>query len=165
MAYIKKRTTMILFMLLLASIIILAFSVYYFEKSFGKLNVVINDKEDRIYELADEISSLNANLTKVLGTLDIQIKREENLTNLYGQLKSEKEKVEAQKASLSGQLNDTKAELFDARLEVNSLEDDLASQLKKYSDLNKSYEAVLDDVNDVCDKVSTQNITECKKYN
>lgn len=165
MAYIKKRTTLTLLLLLLLSIGLFIFSIFYYRGSFSRLTSVITQREDKIDRLSAELDSTRDNLTKTENTLDIQIMREENLTNLYGVLKAEKDKVETQKSAISKQLNETKLELFSAKIEISDLEDDIEFLNKKNSDLNYTYSRAINDINRICDKASMMNISECQKYN
>ncbi len=164
MSYLKKSPTLVIFFLLVLIIGIFAFSAVFYQKSLSGLNDKISDKDETIEKLNADISSLNLNLSNIKSLLDLQMMREENLTGLYTGLKNERDTLESEKKSLQKRINDTETELFKAKFEINLLVEEISSMKLNYTELNNSYEEVLDDIEDVCTKASFLNISECGEY-
>jgi len=121
------------------------------------LNDDVRTKTGQINTMSDKITSLTYNLTNLNEILNIQIIREENLSEQYLGVKTEKEKVESD-------LSETKQELVNARVEIDELVQDITNLNVKYFDLNRSFEIVLDDVEDICDDATALNLSDCDDY-
>ena len=78
MSYIRRNTTLILFLLLIFSIGFFSASVIFFQNTFTKVNDELRDKKIEVLTLDKELESLNLNVSNLNRILDIQLRREEN---------------------------------------------------------------------------------------
>jgi chromosome segregation ATPase len=164
MAYMRKSTTLLLFLLLVITLIAFGVSMFFYQGSVARLNKAINNRDSEIDLLTNQVAGLSLNLSNINEMLNLQIKREENLSGLFTGLRSEKDLIEDERRAAIRNLTLTQAELYDAKIKISDLEDDLSNINTKYTSLNISYGDILDDVNDICTKAFTLNVSECKKY-
>ncbi len=165
MSFIKKGTTIVLALLLTLSVAAVLFSMAYYRNSFGRINSEIEDRDLEIERLESELMKAEENLTSAQSLLDLQIKRESNLSSLFTDIKAEKEKAEDDKKSTEGKLNQTQGELLRSKIDFDNLEYKYEVLNSNYLSLNLSYKNVLSDVDKICTKASSLNISQCKKYN
>ncbi len=164
MAYMRKSTTLLLFLLLVITLIAFGVSMFFYQGSVARLNKAINNKDTEINLLSNQVAGLSFNLSNLNEMLNLQIKREENLSGLFTGLRSEKDLIEDERRSAIRNLNLTQTELYDAKIEISDLENELSDITANYNSLNASYDDLLDDVNDICTKASSLNVSKCKKY-
>ncbi|MEM3374509.1 MAG: hypothetical protein QXE31_04785 [Candidatus Woesearchaeota archaeon] len=164
MSYLKRSPTLIIFFLLLFVIIVFAATAVLYQKALTKLNDKIIDRDNKISVLTKTLSQLNSNLSVLNEKFELQLLREQNLSNLYTELKDNKEKLEIEKISLLKKINQTEKELFNVKFELNKLNNDFETLKTQYSNLNRTYYNVLEDIKDVCKKASSLNISECRNY-
>jgi chromosome segregation ATPase len=164
MGFIKKSTTILLVLLLTLSTIIVLLSMAYYRLSLGKINTQMELRDDRIENLSNELDATKLTLAEKAALLDVQIKREANLSSLFTDLKSVKEKTEGEKKQAEGKLNQTQGELLSVKIELDNLQYRYINLNSSYSSLNSSYAVILDDAQDICRKSASLNISECKKY-
>ena len=160
MSYMKRNTTLILFLLLLFSIGFFSTSIIFFQNTFTKVNDDLRDKKTEVLTLNKELESLNLNVSNLNRILEIQLRREENLSEQYVTLRVEKVSLEDINLALEQENAELLAELIEAETLVISLGDEL-------EDLNESYEIILDDIEDVCGEtdVVALNLSDCEDYN
>jgi chromosome segregation ATPase len=164
MSYVKRNSTLILFFLVLVSIIFLGSSVVIYQKSLTGLNDDLRNQNNEIRSLNTYVTGLKLNLSNLKEIIDIQMMREENLSEQFIDLKSDKENLEDDFASTSISLNDTKKDLEKSKFTISSLVEVNRDLNSSYDDLDELYEKVLDDINDVCDEAVSLNISECSEY-
>ena len=164
MSFIKKGTTIVLVLLLFASVIAVLFSMSFYRNSFGKINSQIEDRDNKIDALYSQLSDSQKNLSEIQTILDLQIKRESNLSSLFTDLKTVKEKTDDEKKSTEGKLNQTQGELLSIKLDLNNLQYKYMNLNSSYASINASYALLLKDVDKICSKVSSLNISQCQKY-
>lgn len=164
MSYFKKSPTLIIFFLLILVIIIFAFTSVLYQKALTSLNDKIIDRDNKIDILIKTQNELNTNLSKLNENLELQINREKNLSNLYTDLKTNKEKLEVEKINLIIKINDTEKELLKTKIDLNIVKNSLNQLEEDFKKLNNTYYLVLDDVKDICKKASELNISKCRKY-
>jgi len=160
----RKSTTLLLFLLLVITLIAFGVSMFFYQGSVARLNKAINNKDTEINLLSNQVAGLSFNLSNLNEMLNLQIKREENLSGLFTGLRSEKDLIEDERRSAIRNLNLTQTELYDAKIEISDLENELSDITANYNSLNASYDDLLDDVNDICTKASSLNVSKCKKY-
>jgi len=166
MSYVKKRTTLVLFFLLIITIVSLSVSIIYFQKSLTRLNDDLADKQDRVVSLNSQVYSLEQNMTEISQILSIQLKREENLSELYLSQQLEKTKLKDEYEEVYDELNDTAEELYLIRAQLIDLEIRYSNVSYLYDVLNNSYDNLLDDMQDVCEIVEANSInaSDCEDY-
>ena len=89
MAYVRKTTTLLLVFLLILTIGSFSFSIIHYQQSLTRLHNDIDKKTTEITGLASDVNSLKKELANLNSILDIQILREENLSEQYVTLKLE----------------------------------------------------------------------------
>jgi len=136
----------------------------YYENSFSSLNNKIMDKEEELIAIKEQRDSLELELNKISKLLDIQMRREENLSEQYTEIRTVKEKVTEEKQNLSLNLNETSALLDEANLLIDSLQHNLTIVLEELNETEAKYYNVLDDLEDVCDEAEELNISDCEDY-
>ncbi len=164
MVYLKKNTTLVLFFLLIISIAAFSGSAVYYQRSLTKLNDVIKEKDDQVKSMSSEIKSLQKNITSLGKILNIQLKREENLSEQFLTVRLEKEGLTSEKVELEELLNQTQSELYNAEIQIQVIEQELDQLEEDLSNATIQLEEVLDDIEDVCDAASSLNISDCEDY-
>ncbi|NTV24291.1 MAG: hypothetical protein HGA85_08050 [Nanoarchaeota archaeon] len=164
MGYIKKSTTLVLFLMLLVSIIAFTGSVIFFQKTMSTLNEAISGKDSQIGSQKSMIEGLEMNLSRISDKLELQLRREENLSGQYSELKDANELLTSEKQSLTAKLNSTEAELKDREEEIEDLEVDISEWMSDYFWLNQTLRNVTNDAEYICDKAAALNLSRCKNY-
>lgn len=164
MTFIKKGSTLVLALLLTICVAAVLFSMTYYRNSFGKINSQIEKRDIEIDRLFSELEETQENLSITKSLLDLQIKREANLSSQFTDLKSDKEKTEDEKKSTEGKLNQTQGELLNSKIALDNLQYKYDSLKSSYASLNTTYNSALVDIDKICTKASTLNISQCKKY-
>jgi chromosome segregation ATPase len=164
MSYVHKNTTLVLFFLLILSIVAFSGNIIYYQQSLTRLNDVITVKNTQIKGLSTQITSLRTNLSNLNEILNIQLKREENLSEQFINLKLEKEEITGEKQNLEEMVNLTQDELFEAKLEIELLELNITKLSQELNETKKDLENVLDDVEDICNAAVSLNISDCEDY-
>jgi chromosome segregation ATPase len=164
MTYLKKTTTFTLFLALAIALVVFILSAYYYQISLTKLNDLISSKDNQITVMTGQIIGLNSNMSDLREVLDLQIKREENLSGLFLDLQVQNDNVEKQRRSIETTFNQTQAALYAAQTKVEDLEDSLSQTTTKYISMNNTYSKMHRDILDICDKASELNISECRNY-
>ena len=152
MPYVKKHTTLVLFFLVILSVSVLTVSIIHYQQSLTELNDVITEKQELADSLSVELNKVNSEVNNLNRILNLQEKREENLSGQYTTLKVEEEKVKEEKAYLEMDLGETRAELEEAEDQIDELQDDIIDIREDYDDLNQTYYEILNDVGDICDE-------------
>jgi chromosome segregation ATPase len=159
MSYIRRNTTLILFLLLIFSIGFFAASIIFFQGTFTKVNDELRDKKTEILNLNKELESLNLNVSNLNRILEIQLRREENLSDQYVTLRVEK-------VSLEDEVTEKEQELAIALGDLQEAEGIVRTLAAELEDLNMSYAQILDDLEDVCGEsdVIALNLSDCEDY-
>lgn len=165
MGHIKKATTLVLFLLLLAVIGAYSLSTVYYQKAFTGLNDRILKQDIAIGDLKEVVAVMDANITGLRSQLSLQAMREENLSRQYTDIRSVKEQLSTEKQDLENQLAGTQKDLARSKEEILRLTDQISLLSYNYASLNKTLATVMDDVEDICDEIRGKvNVSDCKKY-
>ncbi|MBN2368051.1 hypothetical protein JXC34_03455 [Candidatus Woesearchaeota archaeon] len=164
MTYIKKTTTIVLFLLLVLLVGLFTGASVYYQRTLSRLNDVIRNKEDKITSMSIQIKGLNYNVSLLSEILRIQLEKEENLTAQYVNLVEETSSLSGAKEEIETELTDTEQLLLGLNQELEDCEDNYFGLEEDYLDLNETLADVVQDVLDICDEASPMNISECEDY-
>ena len=149
---------MLVFLLVLC-ISVFTYSIVFYERSLTRLNQVSKDRQEMIDELSNYAYALNSNISTLSGQLS------QNLSGQFLDMKLKKESLDEENTGLKIDLNETKTDLIDSRLEINDLKRSLAILQTDYKNLNDAYDVVVDDAGDICSEIQDKvNVTRCDKY-
>ena len=144
---------------------VFTYSIVFYERSLTRLNQVSKDRQEMIDELSNYAYALNSNISTLSGQLSLQLRREQNLSGQFLDMKLKKESLDEENTGLKIDLNETKTDLIDSRLEINDLKRSLAILQTDYKNLNDAYDVVVDDAGDICSEIQDKvNVTRCDKY-
>ena len=89
MAYMKRATTIVLFLLLLGTLGFFAVSVVKYQGDLTRLNDDIRDKRVEIDDLSDQLKEFNESNSQLNEQLTVQQAREQDLSTQYLDVKGE----------------------------------------------------------------------------
>ncbi|AJF61723.1 TPA: hypothetical protein HA239_01440 [Candidatus Woesearchaeota archaeon] len=150
MAYMKRATTIVLFLLLLGTLGFFAVSVVKYQGDLTRLNDDIRDKRVEIDDLSDQLKEFNESNSQLNEQLTVQQAREQDLSTQYLDVKGEKESLESTNAALEKDLANITSQYTALQIEYNDTTEELGN--------------VLEDAEDICNYSATANITECDDY-
>ena len=161
MTYVKRRSTLVLFFLVLISVTFLSASIVMYQNSLTKLNDGLRDRKTQIMDLSKTVAKLDSNISKQTQIINLQIQREENLSAQFTNVKTEKEGLITDIDKLKEDLKDTEDELKTAIVDISMLKSELSDLNVSYNNLEDDLDDAVDDIKDIC---SEYNSTICEDY-
>jgi chromosome segregation ATPase len=160
----KKNSTLVIFFLLLAAVIFYASSVFLYQGSLSRINDDLRVKRVEIFERNKEIESLNLNVTKLLSAIELQEKREANLSSQFLDVRDEKVDLEAQKVKLGENIKTKDQEITSLKSQITTLNSKISDYIADIELKKETISSITKDVESICDKAESLNITKCNKY-
>lgn len=158
--FMKKNVNMGLLFLLIATLVCFAaFAIYYQQTYLGLINEYEN-KTGEAKSLLDTLQYEKLRLNQTSYQLSVKSEREKGLSTEYETVRTAKEKLELEKATLQSNLEVTKSDLAQKEAELtltkNSLEAEKARVAEKeteISSLNSRVSQLTAEKNALCAKV------------
>lgn len=172
MGYIRKYTTLFLFLLLVVALLSFAGASVFYQKTFASLNSDLSRKNDEIKLHRSTIESLTENYTRLDEMLQLRIQKEEDLNVQFLDLKDVKEELEADKTTLEGDvvnmsasINGTLSLLQKTRFNLTLLEEEIYDLNDDIVELEGEMSEILNDTIYICEHIEGEiNLTRCEDY-
>lgn len=142
-----------LLLIIIATLICFSSFAVYYQKSFKNLSTDYYGKLDELNKVADQLTSEKTRLNQTSYQLQVKEKRESELSNIYTDLRTEKEKLEADLKTTQDSLN---AERDKVRQTQDELTQKMAELTSTQNDLQKAEaesEHLKDEVNNLEDQI------------
>jgi chromosome segregation ATPase len=168
MAYITRNANIVLLFLILISAGALVAATVFFQENFDRINTAYNSKLTQLNQVTDDLKEKQAALDTIKNELTLKAAREEQFSQQYSTVKTEKTQLEGEKKQLTqvkeslenelesteNQLVATKNSLEATKGENERLKTDLASAQASVVVLNKKIDDYKDDLSALSTKVS-----------
>lgn len=154
MSYLKRNVNFGLLLLIIATLILFTgFSIYY-QKTFTNLSVSYESKVGEIDKLADYLGQQKSKLNQTTYQLQVKSEREKDLSSKYTDLRSIKEQLEVDKATLESQLADTINELNTKKSELKATEEALEAEKVNVAEKDEIISEKNSEINSINDQKS-----------
>ncbi len=160
----KKNTTVVLFLLLLLAIGFYTASVFLYQVSLTRINDDLRKQRVEIFDLNSQAESFKINVSKLNYQVDVQNKREENLSKQFVGVREEREELEEEKTQLKQDILQKNQEISAKDNEIKELKIDISDLTKKINLMNQTVDDILDDIDDICDDAAELNLSKCEDY-
>ncbi|OYT32660.1 hypothetical protein B6U93_01025 [Candidatus Woesearchaeota archaeon ex4484_78] len=151
MSFINKNASIVLLVFLLISAAALVGATVFFQLNFDKINNEYSAKISQLKQASEELQVQQELLSKVKEELALKSAREEEFSEKFSSVRSEKEalaseksKLEAQKKSLTKELEDTESELLAAKSEIESKKEIINNLNADIAQLQLDFDACVD---------------------
>lgn len=125
MAYITRNANILLLFLILISAGALVAATVFFQENFDRINRGYTTKLTQLTEVSKDLEQKQAALDQIKSELTLKSAREEQFTQQYTDVKTEKTTLEGQKAQLDKANKDLSKEVSDAKSNLISAQNAL----------------------------------------
>ncbi len=168
MAYITRNANIVLLFLILISASALVAATVFFQENFDRINTAYNSKMTQLSEVTKDLAEKQQALDQIKSELTLKAAREEEFSQQYSTVKTEKTTLEGEKkqltqlkVSLENELESTENQLVSTKNSLEAvkgenvlLKSDLAEEKANVVSLNNKIDDYKDDIDDLSSKIS-----------
>ncbi len=136
MAVMKMDVNFAFFILIIVTVVSFAGFTAYYQASFHNISKEYNEKLAELNKVTKDLLEKKAILMQTSEQLNLTTKKVSEKEKLYSELKKERDNLQRERDLLSETLQETRAELTEANLNVESLRNQLEIAERRIADLN-----------------------------